>query len=243
MTSSSPIATSSSKAALAPAKAHWPKPLRSTLARPLCLEPFADNPFWSSSIWTPSATPFPSSSAFLAQRYKQVKAALTARTLFRDALVADYLFAKSDLFAKITLPKTEYPLFRNLYDVMAEGMPQPELILYLKPGAARQQAQIAARGRSYEQDIDVDYLARLEKGLRAALQAAHVAAGSSGSIPQKSTLWPGQKTSPKSSKWPANLGKWGCTKSSPDPGPPTSALEKVNQALTVFNASTIMAPI
>ena len=78
-------------------------------------------------------------------------------------MVADYLFAKSDLFAKITLPKTEYQLFRNLYDVMAEGMPQPELILYLKPGSERQQAQIAARGRSYEQDIDTDYLARLEK--------------------------------------------------------------------------------
>jgi deoxyguanosine kinase len=101
--------------------------------------------------------------SFLAQRFKQVKAALTARTLFRDALVADYLFAKSDLFAKITLPQTEYALFRNLYDVMADGMPQPELILYLKPGSARQQAQIAARGRSYEQDIDLDYLAKLEK--------------------------------------------------------------------------------
>ena len=45
---------------------------------------------------------------------------MTARTLFRDALVADYLFAKSDLFAKITLPKTEYALFRNLFDVMAQ---------------------------------------------------------------------------------------------------------------------------
>jgi len=144
---------------------------KSTLARAIAahldsaplLEPFADNPFLEQFYLDPERYAFPVELSFLALRYKQVKAALTARTLFRDALVADYLFAKSDLFAKITLPKTEYTLFRNLYDVMAEGMPQPELILYLKPGAARQQAQIAARGRSYEQDIDVDYLARLEK--------------------------------------------------------------------------------
>ena len=144
---------------------------KSTLAKALAealgsaplLEPFADNPFLEQFYLDPARYAFPVELSFLAQRYKQVKAALSARTLFRDALVADYLFAKSDLFAKITLPKTEYQLFRNLYDVMAEGMPQPELILYLKPGSERQQAQIAARGRSYEQDIDTDYLARLEK--------------------------------------------------------------------------------
>ena len=89
------------------------------------LEPFADNPFLEQFYLDPERYAFPVELSFLAQRYKQVKAALTARTLFRDALVADYLFAKSDLFAKITLPKTEYSLFRNLYDVMAEGMPQP----------------------------------------------------------------------------------------------------------------------
>ena len=127
------------------------------------LEPFADNPFLEQFYLDPERYAFPVELSFLAQRYKQVKTALTARTLFRDALVADYLFAKSDLFAKITLPKTEYALFRNLFDVMAQGMPHPELILYLRPGSERQQAQIAARGRSYEQDIDVDYLARLEK--------------------------------------------------------------------------------
>ena len=76
---------------------------------------------------------------------------------------------------------------------MAEGMPQPELILYLKPGAERQQAQIAARGRSYEQDIDMDYLAGWRKAYERQFKSAR-GAGSSGSIPQKSTLWPVQKT-------------------------------------------------
>ena len=139
------------------------KALAEALGSAPLLEPFADNPFLEQFYLDPERYAFPVELSFLAQRYKQVKAALSARTLFRDALVADYLFAKSDLFAKITLPKTEYQLFRNLYDVMAEGMPQPELVLYLKPGSERQQAQIAARGRSSEQDIDTDYLARLEK--------------------------------------------------------------------------------
>ncbi|MBL6645805.1 MAG: deoxynucleoside kinase [Flavobacteriales bacterium] len=144
---------------------------KSTLAKALAdalgvspvLEPFADNPFLEQFYSDPDRYAFPVELSFLAQRYKQLKAAITARNLFRDALVADYVFAKSDLFAKITLPKAEYALFRNLYDVMADGMPKPELIVYLRPGEARQHAQIAARGRAYEQDIDKDYLRRIEK--------------------------------------------------------------------------------
>ena len=136
------------------------------------LEPFADNPFLEQFYLDPERYAFPVELSFLAQRYKQVKAALTARTLFRDALVSDYVFAKSDLFAKITLPKAEYSLFRNLYGVMAEGMAKPELIVYLRPGEERQRAQIAARGRSYEQDIDLDYLRKLEKAYERHFKAA-----------------------------------------------------------------------
>ena len=136
------------------------------------LEPFADNPFLEQFYLDPERYAFPVELSFLAQRYKQVKAALSARTLFRDALVSDYVFAKSDLFAKITLPKTEYTLFRNLYEVMAEGMAKPELIVYLRPGEARQCAQIEARGRSYEQDIDIHYLRKLEKAYEKQFKAA-----------------------------------------------------------------------
>ena len=136
------------------------------------LEPFADNPFLEQFYLDPERYAFPVELSFLAQRYKQVKAALSARTLFRDALVSDYVFAKSDLFAKITLPKAEYALFRNLYEVMAEGMAKPELIVYLRPGEERQRAQIAARGRSYEQDIDLDYLRKLEKAYERHFKAA-----------------------------------------------------------------------
>ncbi len=144
---------------------------KSTLAKALAermgvapvLEPFADNPFLEQFYSDPERYAFPVELSFLAQRYKQLKAAITARNLFRDALVADYVFAKSDLFAKITLPKTEYALFRNLYDVMADGMPAPELLVYLRPGPDRQRAQIKARGRSYEQDIDFAYLEKIEK--------------------------------------------------------------------------------
>ena len=153
---------------------------KSTLARAIAerlevapvLEPFADNPFLEQFYSDPERYAFPVELSFLAQRYKQLKGAITARNLFRDALVADYVFAKSDLFAKITLPKAEYTLFRNLFDVMAEGMPSPELIVYLRPGPERQHAQIAARGRSYEQDIDTAYLARIEKAYEKQFKAA-----------------------------------------------------------------------
>ena len=67
---------------------------KSTLARAIAahldsaplLEPFADNPFLEQFYLDPERYAFPVELSFLAQRYKQVKAALTARTLFRDAL-------------------------------------------------------------------------------------------------------------------------------------------------------------
>ena len=106
------------------------KALPIALASNRCLEPFADNPFLEQFYLDPNAYAFPVELSFLGPTLQASQSRISARTLFRDALVADYLFAKSDLFAKITLPKTEYALFRNLYDVMAEGMPKPELILY-----------------------------------------------------------------------------------------------------------------
>ena len=117
------------------------------------LEPFADNPFLEQFYLDPERYAFPVELSPGAAVQAGQGRLVCANALPRRP-VSDYVFAKSDLFAKITLPKAEYALFRNLYEVMAEGVAKPELIVYLRPGE-NQRAQIAARGRSYEQDIDL----------------------------------------------------------------------------------------
>lgn len=127
------------------------------------LEPFEDNPFLEKFYDEPERYGFPVELSFLAQRFHQMKAALDGRNLFQGALVSDYVFSKSLLFAKNNLPKDEFALFKNMFDLMIAQLPRPEVVLYLQPGRDRQRAQIRARGRDYEQTIQDSYLDQIER--------------------------------------------------------------------------------
>lgn len=143
---------------------------KSTLARRLAerwngrlvLEEFEDNPFLPRFYQDPERYGFSVELSFLAQRYHQLKR-VTEQDLFRTCTVADYSIGKSVVFANVTLQPDEYNLFRDLYQIMYADLPRPELIVYLHLDMARVKERIKARGRSYEQDIPVDYLAQLQE--------------------------------------------------------------------------------
>ncbi len=142
---------------------------KTTLAKRLCelyngrlvLEEFDDNPFLPRFYDDPERYAFAVELGFLAQRYHQLKR-VTERELFTPVTVADYSIGKSLVFASVTLPADEYALFRDLYNIMYADLPQPELIVYLHLPMDRVQQRIQQRGRSYEQSIPPDYLARLQ---------------------------------------------------------------------------------
>ena len=70
------------------------------------------------------------------------------------------LFAGEILvFANVTLPQDEYAFFRDLYGIMYNDLPRPELVVYLHLDMDRVRERIRARGRSYEQQYPIDYLA------------------------------------------------------------------------------------
>ena len=94
----------------------------------------------------------------MAERHKQLQAELATADLFTSGLVADYIFVKTLLFARNTLADEEFRLFSRLFRVMDAGFPAPDLIVYLHRPVAALQANIAKRGRSYEQEIKDDYL-------------------------------------------------------------------------------------
>ncbi|MFZ1687384.1 MAG: deoxynucleoside kinase [Flavobacteriales bacterium] len=143
---------------------------KTTLARRLCerfngrlvLEEFDDNPFLPRFYDDPERYAFAVELGFLAQRYHQLKR-ISERELFTPLTIADYSIGKSLVFASVTLPPDEYALFRDLYTIMYTDLPQPELIVYLHLPMERVQERIQQRGRSYEQSIPLDYLARLQE--------------------------------------------------------------------------------
>lgn len=129
----------------------------------LVLEQFADNPFLSRFYQDPAQYAFPVELFFLAERYKQLKEVLHIRDIFSQGIVSDYLFTKSLLFAKVTLPQEEFRLFQRLFDLLSPHLPQPDLIIYLHSPVHLLQKHIKLRNRTFEQQISDDYLYRIQE--------------------------------------------------------------------------------
>lgn len=128
------------------------------------LERFADNPFLPKFYKDQNRYAFPLEMSFLADRYQQLSDDLAQFDLFKDFLVADYHIFKSLIFAKITLADDEYRLYRNLFDIIYREMPKPDLYVYLYQNSERLMQNIKKRGRSYEQQIQPDYLDKINSG-------------------------------------------------------------------------------
>jgi len=127
-------------------------------------ERFADNPFLPKFYRKPKRYAFPLELSFLADRFKQISEEAEQLDLFQTGLVADYHMSKSLVFAQNTLSNDEYPLFKQLYELMSRSANQPSLCVYLRQTPARAKANIKKRGRSYEQQIEMEYLEKLAIG-------------------------------------------------------------------------------
>jgi len=128
------------------------------------LERFADNPFLPKFYKDQNRYAFPLEMSFLADRYQQLSDDLAQFDLFKDFIVADYHIFKSLIFAKITLQEDEYRLYRNLFDIIYKEMPKPDLYIYLYQSTGRLLENIKKRGRAYEQNIEGDYLDKINNG-------------------------------------------------------------------------------
>ncbi|KRB56265.1 2-amino-4-hydroxy-6-hydroxymethyldihydropteridine diphosphokinase [Flavobacterium sp. Root186] len=128
------------------------------------LERFADNPFLPKFYKDQNRYAFPLEMSFLADRYQQLSDDLAQFDLFKDFIVADYHIFKSLIFAKITLQEDEYRLYRNLFDIIYKEMPKPDLYIYLYQNTERLLQNIKKRGRTYEQNIQADYLDKINNG-------------------------------------------------------------------------------
>lgn len=130
----------------------------------LILERFADNPFLPKFYKEPQRYAFTLEMSFLADRYQQISDDLSQLDLFKDFIVSDYDVFKSLIFSKITLPEDEFKLYRKLFYLMYRDIAKPDLYIYLYQNTERLQENIKKRGRSYEQNIDSEYLNKINTG-------------------------------------------------------------------------------
>jgi thymidylate kinase len=102
--------------------------------------------------------------SFLADRYQQISDDLAQFDLFKDFIVADYHIFKSLIFAKVTLSNDEVRLYKTLFDIIYKEMPKPDLYIYLYQNTDRLLQNIKKRGRNYEQEIQAEYLEKINNG-------------------------------------------------------------------------------
>lgn len=130
----------------------------------LILERFDDNPFLPKFYKEPDKYSFQLELSFLAERYQQLNKELTSRDLFKTFTVADYYFMKSLIFARATLKKDEYNLYRQIFDIIYKSIPKPDLYIYLHIDVNNLVNNIAKRGRDYEKEISQEYLLKIQEG-------------------------------------------------------------------------------
>ena len=136
--------------------------LAASLAAQAVLEEATQNPFLERFYKSPRAGALPAQLYFLFQRCQQL-AALNQQDLFAPVRVADYLWEKDRLFARITLDEAEFALYEQVSGRLDVHPPRPDLVVYLQAPADVLLERIARRAVAYEHYIEREYLVRLNE--------------------------------------------------------------------------------
>jgi len=136
--------------------------LQSAFSAEVLLEVFEENPFLSDFYGDRARYAFQTQLFFLLSRYHQQRRAVP-EALASGPLVADYTFAKDALFAGINLTGDELELYHRLHDALADKIPLPDLIVYLRAPTDLLMRRIAQRGRTYETHMERTYIADLNR--------------------------------------------------------------------------------
>lgn len=126
----------------------------------LVMEQFEDNPFLPLFYDDRERYAFQTELFFLLSRYRQQEK-LPQEELFHRHTISDYTFDKCRMFAAITLDDHELTLFNDTYHILNRNIPQPDLLIFLLAPVEVLLSRIAQRGRSYERQMEPDYLEQL----------------------------------------------------------------------------------
>jgi deoxyguanosine kinase len=126
------------------------------------LEEWGQNPFLTPFYEGRPGAAFQIELFFLLSRYRQQQE-LQQRSLFKHVTLSDYVFEKSKLFAYLNLDDSELLIYEKLYTLLAEGIPRPDLVVYLQAPTEVLMKRIRSRGRPEEASMSQEYLAEVNR--------------------------------------------------------------------------------
>ena len=125
-------------------------------------EEFEENPFLADFYGDRQAYAFQTQLFFLLSRYRQ-QLGLFQQDLFAGGIVSDYLFAKDPIFAHLNLDPNELTLYDQIYSLLDARVLKPDLVIFLQASVDTLVGRIRRRGRTYEKNMDPQYLADLSE--------------------------------------------------------------------------------
>ncbi len=129
----------------------------------LLLEVFEENPFLSNFYSDRARYAFQTQIFFLLSRYHQQNRNVPGMISDGQHLISDYTFEKDSLFASINLQGDELEMYYRVHEALAEKIPSPDLIVYLRASTETLMQRIAMRDRPYERQMDPDYIDMLNR--------------------------------------------------------------------------------
>jgi deoxyguanosine kinase len=127
----------------------------------LLLEVFEENPFLSDFYADRQRYAFQTQIFFLLSRYHQQRRSVHSALANNSNLISDYTFEKDALFARINLQGDELEMYNKVHEALAEKIPPPDLIVYLRGSPEVLMQRIASRDRPYERNMERAYIEQL----------------------------------------------------------------------------------
>jgi deoxyadenosine/deoxycytidine kinase len=116
-----------------------------------------NNPFLEGFYQDQPGAAFQAQLYFLIERYKQWRALDLTSTADR-VVICDYLFEKDKMFAYLNLGDAELRLYNQYYEMLAEQVPTPDLVIYLQARPETLRPRIASTRVAGEGAISDEYL-------------------------------------------------------------------------------------
>ncbi len=129
------------------------------------LEPVVVNPYLEDYYTDFARWSFCLETYFLKQRFKDILDITKANhTIIQDRTIFEgvYVFVANN-YAMGNLSERDYTTYMELFQLMTELTPYPDLMIYLRKSVPALVGQIQKRGRDYEQTMQLDYLTGLNE--------------------------------------------------------------------------------
>jgi deoxyguanosine kinase len=115
-----------------------------------------DNPFLAEFYKEKPGSALRTQMYFLMERQRRLREALAVDS--SSPVLSDFLMEKDRIFANLNLDDEELKLYERYYEKLTEGIPSPDLVIYLQAKPEVLRARIEKKAAREETQISLEYI-------------------------------------------------------------------------------------